>query len=356
MHERDLEPEHAAARTGVDQLDTLSREIDERRLDIVDGVGDVMHAGSALREELADGRVGTERCEQLDSALAETHRCRLDALLVDALAMLEPAAEQPLVRRHRRIEVLDGDPDVMDGPCFHPGDATAASAMLAAMGRRSVFAAILLAVLVAGCGGGGSGNGEAKKPAAQVVADAQAAAAKATLVHVVGAGKDNGQPLKLDIWMGRGKGKGHLEENGAGFDVVRVGETIYVKGSDAFLKQFAGAAAATLFHGRWLKGSASSAQLGALAPLTDISSFFKGVLGQHGKIVNKGESTRDGDHVVEIHDTTEGGSLFVAAEGDPFPVAVTGGAAQGDITFSDWNGSESIVAPKDAVDLAELGK
>ena len=226
--------------------------------------------------------------------------------------------------------------------------------MLAAMER--LWPVVLVILVLTACGGGGSSNGEAKKPAGQVVKDAERAALKADLVHVVGAGKDSGRPLRLDIWMGRAKAKGHLEENGARFDLVRTGNTIYVKGSDAFLRRFAGASGAALFRGRWIKASTTDAQFAALAPLTDISSFFKGVLGQHGKIENRGETTRNGDKVVEIHDATEGGTLYIAAEGDPFPLDVAGGGAQGDITFSDWNGDEPITAPRNAVDLASLGK
>ena len=40
-------------------------------------------------------------------------------------------------------------------------------------------------------------------------------------------------------------------------------------------------------------------------------AFFTGVLRQHGKIVNRGETTKDGQKVVEIRDTTEGGALYV---------------------------------------------
>ena len=132
MHERHLEPEHPAARAGVDQLDPLGGEPLERRGHVAHLVGDVVHPLAALGEEAADGRVLLERRQELDPALAQAHRRRLDPLVVDPLAVLEPAAEQPLVRPDGRIEVLDGDADVMDRPCLHRGDATAAYAMLAA--------------------------------------------------------------------------------------------------------------------------------------------------------------------------------------------------------------------------------
>jgi hypothetical protein len=227
--------------------------------------------------------------------------------------------------------------------------------MLAAMARRLLLA-LLVILALAGCGGGSSTNGEAKKTAEQVVADAQSAATNASLVHVTGQGTDNGAPLKIDLWIGNAKGKGHLEESGLGFDVVRLGDVVYIKGSDAFLKKFAGAGAALLLHDKWLKGSATTGQLASLASLTDTEQFFKGILGQHGKIENRGENDYNGQKAVEIRDTTQGGSLFVAATGTPYPLALKGGKQQGDISFSEWGGSETIEAPKGAVDLASLGK
>jgi hypothetical protein len=215
---------------------------------------------------------------------------------------------------------------------------------------------LLVVVAVAGCGGGSSSNGEAKKTAAQVVTDAKNAALAATIVHVTGQGTDNGAPLKIDLWIGDRKGKGHLEEDGVAFDVIRLGDTTYIKGGSAFLTKFANPAAAALLHDKWLKAPATTGRLAAVASLTDKRQFFSGVLGQHGKVENKGETDYKGQKAVEIRDTTQGGSLFVAATGTPYPVALAGGKQQGDIRFSDWNGSETIEAPKGAVDLSSLGK
>ena len=125
MHEGDLEAEQALARLRVDQLGTLPRETGERRPNVVDLVGDVVHAGAPLREELPDRRVVAERRQELDSAVAEAHRRRLDALVLHAGAMLERAAEEALVRTNGLVEVRDGNADVVDSPCFHPGDAIA---------------------------------------------------------------------------------------------------------------------------------------------------------------------------------------------------------------------------------------
>jgi hypothetical protein len=123
MDECDLEPEHAAPGRLVDQLGAGRREPAQRRAEVSDLVRDVVHPGAALGEEAADGRVVRERAEQLDAALADAQRRRLDALLLDPRAMLEARPEETLVRRHRGVEILDRHADVMDRRrAFHAAD------------------------------------------------------------------------------------------------------------------------------------------------------------------------------------------------------------------------------------------
>lgn len=228
------------------------------------------------------------------------------------------------------------------------------------MGRRlriGLLAFAVLAVLTAGCGGSSSSsNGEATKSAATVFSDAQQAALAATSVHVAGAISDAGTPVSLDLVIAQGKGKGTISESGVGFQIVRIGDAAYIKGSDAFLKQFAGAAAAQLLHDKWLKGSVASGKLSALAPLTDITKLFKGALGSHGKLVNQGETDFQGEKAVAIKDSKDGSILYVAATGTAFPLgAKQGGASKDSITFDHWNDSVSISAPKGAVDISKVG-
>ena len=53
--------------------------------------------------------------------------------------------------------------------------------------------------------------------------------------------------------------------------LVRIGDTIYVKGSDSFSKNFAGNTVAQLLRGKWVKGSATRGTLKSLAPLTSLA-------------------------------------------------------------------------------------
>src|SRR4029079_7182081 len=68
MDERDLQPEQPASRNLVDQLGFLVLEAGKGRSDVVDLVGDVVHARAALGEEAPDRRVVARRDEQLDPA------------------------------------------------------------------------------------------------------------------------------------------------------------------------------------------------------------------------------------------------------------------------------------------------
>jgi hypothetical protein len=227
--------------------------------------------------------------------------------------------------------------------------------------RASALALVLTAVLLAGCGGSGTSaksNDEASKPAAQVLADAKAAATKATSAHVSGSIKSNGTPIVLDLTTARGKGAtGSMSTNGLKFDLVRIGDTLYIRGSDEFYKHFAGAGLAQLLHGKWLKASATSGRLKSLAPLTSLGALFASISAHHGKLANDGKTTYNGQDVVEIRDTSDNSKLYVAATGKPYPVAIVAGkkGESGAITFDNWNKGVSLSAPSGAIDISQFG-
>jgi hypothetical protein len=224
--------------------------------------------------------------------------------------------------------------------------------------RASALALVLAAVLLAGCGGSkktAPANDEASKPAVRVLADAKSAASSAASAHVSGSVRSNGTPITLDLTTARGKGaKGSMSTNGLGFQLVRIGDTLYIQGSDAFYKHFAGPAVAQLLHGKWLKAPATHGRLKSLAPLTSLGALFAGISAHHGKLANDGKSTYRGQPVVVIRDTSDNSKLYVAATGKPYPVALVGGKGgqTGSITFGDWNKPVSLSAPSGALDIS----
>jgi hypothetical protein len=67
----------------------------------------MVHPGPSLREEAADGRVLSNRLEELDAAVADADGSGPDPLAFHRGAVLDLCAEQLLVRRERRVEILD---------------------------------------------------------------------------------------------------------------------------------------------------------------------------------------------------------------------------------------------------------
>src|SRR5262245_10752747 len=127
MDKRDLEAEHPAARLLVDQLRAGAGKRAEHPGQVVDLVGDVVHPGPAAGEKPADRRIVAKRREQLDPAVADAHRCRLDALVDHRLAVLDAGGEQPLVGGDGVVEVVDRNPDVVNAERLHDLDAIAAA-------------------------------------------------------------------------------------------------------------------------------------------------------------------------------------------------------------------------------------
>jgi hypothetical protein len=219
------------------------------------------------------------------------------------------------------------------------------------------LAAVLLVAFVAVLVGAGPG-GEASKTPAQVLTDMKQATQTAKSVHFAGTINAPGSKVVLDLTIERGVGgAGRIVENGLVIDVVRIGEKVYVHGSDAFYRKFAGKTGVQLFHGRWLEFPTTEKNMASFTDFTDIDKLFGGVISTHGKLKNEGATTYDGQKAVALRDVTKGGTLYVAASGSPYPIAIAAQkTAEGLITFDHWNSAVTITAPKNAIDMAKLTK
>jgi hypothetical protein len=211
--------------------------------------------------------------------------------------------------------------------------------------------------LLAGCGGkkGPKDNGVAKMSPSEALAQVKAAVNSATSVHIVGAGTSGGQPLALNLKLVKGKGgAGHITVNGLSFDIVRIGDTAYFKGSSRFWSKFGGSAAAQLFKGKWLMAPANKGELASFTPLTNLTALTNQVLASHGAL-KMGDTTEiNGQPAVAIVDKSNGGTLYVATTGPAFPLKLTPGKGQGSINFSDWNQPVQLTKPAKPIDYSKL--
>jgi hypothetical protein len=225
---------------------------------------------------------------------------------------------------------------------------------------RALAPALVLALLLAllgGCGSSSSaGNGAASKSPAAIVAQAKAAAAGAASAHVAGAVVDRGKPIALDMQLVSGKGgKGRITLEGRSIDLIQVGRSVYINGSKAFYSHVAGAAAAQLLQGKWLKASATASNFASLASLTNLGKLIDTALASHGTLALAGSKTVNGQQAVGVTDTSKGGTLYVATTGAPYPLElVKSGTSGGRITFDRWNQAVTLTAPAAAVNINQL--
>ncbi len=224
------------------------------------------------------------------------------------------------------------------------------------LGPAALSALLVLALAACGGSGGGSSNGISSKSPDQIVAAATSAVATVKSVHVAGTVAASGsQKVTLNLSLVNGKGgKGSMTQNGLGFQIVAVGPEVYINGSAAFWRAFAGAAAAQLLSGKWLKAPASG-QLSSLATLTNAQKLFSQLLSSHGKLAKGKTTTIQGQKVVGVTDTTNGGTLYVAATGKPYPIELTkSGTTGGQIVFDRFNQPVALTPPANAVDISKL--
>ena len=75
----------------------------------------------------------------------------------------------------------------------------------------------------------------------------------------------------------------------------------------------------------------------------------------HGKLARDGTKTVDGQKVVAVTDVSQGGTLYVATVGTPFPIEIAkDGGSGGRITFDRWNKPVTLTAPANAININQL--
>ena len=224
---------------------------------------------------------------------------------------------------------------------------------------RNLAAAIGLAglaaagCLLAGCGGGTTTESEASEPPSRILHDARSAVGSARSVHMAGHGFSQGQPARLDITLVRGpKATGEMELFGGSLDLIRVRDSVYMRGDRSFWRAFGrNRLKLAMLSGRWVQAPASVSAFDEIASFTDISGLSS-LVRPHGKVVNEGTRTFRGQKVVALHDAAEGGTLYLRATGSPYPVAIVGGKNDREtIIFDRWNQRVVVRAPKNALSL-----
>jgi hypothetical protein len=234
-----------------------------------------------------------------------------------------------------------------------------------------LLTAALVAALATGCGSANiaghaspapsptpTSNGVADLSATQILARAKDAFESASAVHVKGSVVDGGQHIGVDVRIKNGSGgRGTLTIDGKTVEVLRVGATTYLRGDEAFWRASTGnPEAGKLLKGKYLAFPTSNAAFKDLATFTDI----KAMGAEFGTVTNpkKGsrKTVRGIDTIGLIDPSPDGGTLYVALQGKPYPMR-TESARSGAIDYLDYNQTVPLTKPPadQVIDISKLG-
>ena len=226
-------------------------------------------------------------------------------------------------------------------------------------------AAVVAVLLVAGCSGGSSGTvttggsspagvaasaGPPPDPAA-LGRQVRSATAKATSFHVLAVVTDGGSKISMNMSMTRsGEMSGTMSANKVAVTMLVTRGHSYIKISSGLLKsQHLPSAACALVCGKYLEVPAGQAK-GMLNGL-DMPSLLRQLSATSLTYVRT--VTVNGQPAWQMR-ASDGSTVYVAAQGPPYPLRVTKGVSRAD--FTQWN-AVTIPAPPPAsqvVDLSQL--
>lgn len=217
---------------------------------------------------------------------------------------------------------------------------------------RAGVALAAAALVAAACGGGDSGptsNGVADKQPAQILTDAKAAAKSARSLRVSGSVNDRSDRTDLDLRIQGAKGAtGTLSSKGVRFEVVRVGNDVYLRTDKAGYAKLAGARGAELIGDRWLKTGPTDSRFESFQELTNRDKLIDGLLSPRGTLTKGEATTVRGTPAIMLRSADDKGTLAVATTGPPYPLRLAAGPksdSSGEINFGEWNAPVTLNPP-----------
>ena len=211
---------------------------------------------------------------------------------------------------------------------------------------------VVLAIVLAGCG---SGESLTSKSAAQILAASRSAALSASSVRVVSnAAQDRGRLSSMsDLELTGGGGRARTSFLGQTSEVMRIGDTLYVKGGPALYKRVAERTGVHVPQGTWLSETV------ARKPLpTDLSRELTLLLRSPGSLTKGPTTTIAGQKAIELKETGRKlftGAIYIATTGKPYPIEIVKhGQETGKTTFTGWNDPVTLSAPTGAIELSKL--
>ncbi|MDO0911970.1 hypothetical protein QQM39_14290 [Streptomyces sp. DT2A-34] len=227
--------------------------------------------------------------------------------------------------------------------------------------RRAALVSAVCALVVSGTALTGcsedpdeGANGVGKLPAAEIQRKTRAAADATDAVRLSGNVVTSGRTYELDMRLKSDGATGSVTVRGATFQLLRIGEQLYLK-ADAGFWSDAGAqggadktdtAAADKLNGKFVKVPQGDPSYKKFSGFTDKDVLLDGLLTLHGTLATDGHHEQAGTRTIRITgDSGSGGTLDVSLEGTPYPLRLTRAGGAGTLTFSSWGKDFTLEKP-----------
>ncbi|HEX2774291.1 MAG TPA: hypothetical protein VHN18_17935, partial [Micromonosporaceae bacterium] len=208
---------------------------------------------------------------------------------------------------------------------------------------------------------GPTDNGVSALPPNFILDRAKEALQQAKSYRVKGNGVSDGQKLSLDFRISGNDLGGKVTMGGATIELLSVAGRRFMRPDEKFWAMAIGADKADkmvkLIGDRWVVVPDDDKRLVKLFSIANVDQLFR-----PDSSLKTGE-TRDIDGVKAIgvvESGAEGGALYVATTGQPYPLLVVGSnPADGEVAFSDFGATfEDLKAPpeSDVIDLEEVSR
>ena len=215
-----------------------------------------------------------------------------------------------------------------------------------------VVLAGLAAMLLASCGSSGSSASTAfaGETPEQILAASRAAAAKASGVRIDGRiAQTRGPAVSLNMRLARGAAEGHVSFLAENAELVRLGDTLYLKAQPALYRRLG--VTKTVPADTWLK--LPKRDITGMDLFTNATQLTGALLRPTASLAKGRTTTVDGQPALELQ--TAGklfkGAIFISTKGEPLPLKLEKrGAEAGRIRFSNWNQPPSIQPPAKVTD------
>jgi hypothetical protein len=180
----------------------------------------------------------------------------------------------------------------------------------------------------------------------QILEKARAAAKAAASVHLKGTVATSDSGTAVDLRYSRDAGTvGTVTQNGQSIQLVYSQGLFFKAAPDTWTELTGDSRAGELLGDRWVKIPPQAAGFESVTTLATFNRFIDKALSAEGGLAKTEAKTVRGLNVVGVVEKANNETLYVATEGEPYPVRVQSDTGRGALDFLDWNEPVEVQAP-----------